>query len=167
MSNHTLEWRFKYLKITGSWPYINAMYEWCKGRPCFVPQAIWFAFFRNNKPYNCPFCTWESDMFFFLFLNSPQKRAWSHMSRCYTSAGTHKFKSAILVPESRLRLKACHYWLYEETFLRASDFLASLFQFVHISMGRRSVLIIQSHFPLVDQPLYSPKIHLIVLRNMA
>ena len=62
-----------------------------------------FHFFKATS-HTIAFCTRESAMFFFLFwiarksaLDMPEARLKSHLNRCHISAGTHKFKSAVLV----------------------------------------------------------------------
>ena len=63
-----------------------------------------FHFFKATS-HTIAFCTRESAMFFFFFeqpakaRRTCRKRVWNqiHVNRCHISAGTHKFKSAVLV----------------------------------------------------------------------
>ena len=61
-----------------------------------------FHFFKATS-HTIAFCTRESAMFFLFFLTAhesapdmPEAHLKSHVNRCHISAGTHKFKSAVL-----------------------------------------------------------------------
>ena len=61
-----------------------------------------FHFFKATS-HTIAFCTRESAMFFFFWTaresapDMPEARLKSHVNRCHISAGTHKFKSAVLL----------------------------------------------------------------------
>ena len=67
----------------------------CKELPCFVSDVRHaFSLFQTSKPY---ICFLYSRICHFLFKQPAKTCLKSYVNRCHISAGTHKFKSAVLV----------------------------------------------------------------------
>ena len=113
MSNHAKEWGcihtslkrggFRQPRIACSRPYCRRFSAYKSGARDDLASSLncdrRFRFFKATS-HTIAICTRESAVF---FLNSPRKRAGSTpdiicgMDRCHRSAGTHEFKSAVLV----------------------------------------------------------------------